>query len=49
MMTQLKGAKRGEIESATLNSLLCLKSYELRLSLSAFNFQVAFLFVALAS
>ena len=49
MMTQLKGAKRGEIESATLNSLLCLKSYELRLSLSAVNFQVAFLFVALAS
>ena len=48
-MTQLKGAKRGEIKSATLNSLLRLKSYELRLSLSAFKFQVAFLFVALAS
>ena len=49
MITQLKGAKRGEVEPATLNSLLCLKSYELRLSLSAFNFQVAFLFVALGS
>ena len=49
MMTQLKGTKRGEIESATLKSLLCLKSYELRSSLSAFKFQVAFLFVALAS
>ena len=49
MMNQLKGAKRGEIESATLNSLLCLKSYDVRLSLSAFKFQVAFLFVALAS
>ena len=48
MMTQLKGAKRGEIESATLNSLFWT-SYELRLSLSAFKFQVAFLFVALAS
>ena len=55
MMTQLKGTKRGggggggEIESATLKSLLCLKSYELRSSLSAFKIQVAFLFVALAS
>ena len=49
MTTQLKGAKRGEIESGTLNSLLCLKSYELRLSISAFKFQVAYLFVALAS
>ena len=48
MMTQLKGAQRGGIESATLNGLLCLRSYELR-SLSAFKFQVAFLFVALAS
>ena len=48
-MTQLKGAQRGGIESATLNGLLCLKSYELRLSLSAYKFQVAFLFVALAS
>ena len=47
-MTQPKGAKREEIESATLNSLTCLKSYELRLSLSAFKFRVAFLFVALA-
>ena len=35
-MTQLKGAKRGEIESATLKSLL---RYELRLSLSAFKIQ----------
>ena len=49
MMTQLKGTKRREIESATLKSLLCLKSYELRSSLSALKFQVAFLFVALAS
>ena len=49
MMTQPKGAKREEIESATLNSLTYLKSYELRLSLSAFKFRVAFLFVALAS
>ena len=48
-VTQPKGAKREEIESATLNSLTCLKSYELRLSLSAFKFRVAFLFVALAS
>ena len=48
-MTQLKGAQRGGIESATLNGLLCLKSYELRLSLSAYKFRVAFLFVALAS
>ena len=48
-LTQPKGAKREEIESATLNSLTCLKSYELRLSLSAFKFRVAFLFVALAS
>ena len=43
------GGGGGGIESATLNGLLCLKSYELRLSLSAFKFQVAFLFVALAS
>ena len=49
MMTQLKGAERGEIESATLNSLLCLKFYDVRLFLSAFKFQVTFLFVALAS
>ena len=49
MMTQVKRAKRGEIESATLNSLLCLKSYNLRLSVIAFKFQVAFLFVALTS
>ena len=38
-----------EMESATLSSLLCLKSYDFRLSLSAFKFQVTFLFVALAS
>ena len=49
MMTQLKGAKKGEIELATLNSLVYLKSYDVRLCLSAFKFQVAFLFVALAS
>ena len=49
MMSQLKEAKRGEIELATLNSLLCLKSDDVGLSLSAFKFQVAFLFVALAS
>ena len=49
MMTHPKGAKREEIESATLNSLTYLKSYELRLSLSVFKFRVAFLFVALAS
>ena len=42
MMTQLKGTKRGEIELATLKSLLCLKSYELRLHLPLWN-QVKFI------
>ena len=42
MMTQIKGTKRGEVELATLKSLLCLKSYKLRLHLPLWN-QVKFI------